>query len=385
MTRKGVAVALTIVLGLAVSARADDHEEGNEEGGLTKQAITDPTLSTCPPTIQVVIVGGVRTQVQVPPDQDTRRGQCLFNSRVAFGQTNPNHLFSSCAKCHPGGGTDQVTHVGAVTNSQGQTVTVFRQTPDIRNVVYNVPLAWDGRRGGSLLDAASVRAAVKAAAQGAILNALEMRGTTVTDDQLESLATFLIRRSLVKPSPTAVQPLSNLANLTPEQLAAALATLDRIATGQTVFFGKGQCTACHPAPFFTDNTIRTNVLNPDVVHDVLPDPGRGFITGNAAENGLFKTPSLHHFYPTGAPFMHNGGLATEGQLVRFYEKSLGFTLTGQERTGLHYWLVNCARGPFALVPPTCFSNGAASAVDFAISQGFTLPPAINALLPAPGQ
>ena len=381
MTRKkGMAVVLTIALGLAISAYADNHEAAEEEeGGFTKQATTDPTLSTCPPTVNVVTVGRVRTQVPVPPDQDTRRGQCLFNSRVAFGQQNPNHLFASCNNCHPGGGTDQVTHVGAVTNSQGQTVTVFRQTPDIRNVVYNVPLAWDGRRGGSLNDAASVRAAVKAAAQGAILNPLEMRGTTVTDDQLESLAAFLIPRSLVKPGPNAKRPLADLSGLTPEEQAKAQATLARIATGQTVFFGKGQCTSCHPAPFFTDNVVRTNVLSPDVQFDVLPDPGRGFITGNAAELGQFKTPSLHHFYPTGAPFMHDGGLANDGQLFRFYQKSLGFTLTGQESTGLHYWLVNCARGPFALVPPTCFSNGAISAMDFAISQGFTPPPAINIL------
>lgn len=380
MTRKGVAVALTILLGLAVSASADDHEEGQEQG-LTKQAETRPTGPPCPPTVQVVTTGRVRSSVQVPPDQDVRRGQCLFSSTTAFGQQNPNHLFASCNGCHPGGRTDQVTHVVDVTNSQGQTVTVFRQTPDLRNVVFNVPLTWDGRRGGSLNDAASVRAAIKAAAQGAILSPREMRGTTVSDDQLESLAAFLIPRSLVRPGPNATPPVSNLANLTPQQQADAQATLDRIATGQTVFFGKGQCTTCHPAPFFTDNTIRTNVLNPDVAFDVLPDPGRGFVTGNAAENGQFKTPSLHHFYPTGAPHMHNGGLANDGQLFRFYQRSLGFTLTGQESTGLHYWLVNCARGPFALVPPTCFSNGARSAVDFAISQGFTLPPAVNVLLP----
>lgn len=380
MIRKGVAVALTFLLGLAVCASADNHEEGQEEG-LAKEAEAHPPGPPCPPSVQVVTTGRVRTSVQVLPDQDVRRGQCLFSSTTAFGQRNPNHLFAACSGCHPSGGTDQVTHVVDVTNGQGQSVTVFRQTPDLRNVVYNVPLTWDGRRGGSLNDAASVRAAIKAAAQGAILSPREMRGTAVTDDQLESLAAFLIPRSLVKPGPSAKQPLADLSGLTPEEQAKAQATLARIATGQTVFFGKGQCTNCHPAPFFTDNTIRTNVLSPDVAFDVLPDPGRGFITGNPTENGQFKTPSLHHFYPTGAPFMHDGGLATDSQVFRFYQQSLGFTLTGPETTGLRYWLVHCARGPFALVPSTCFSNGARSAVDFAISQGFSMPPAINVLLP----
>jgi hypothetical protein len=78
-------------------------------------------------------------------------------------------------------------------------------------------------------------------------------------------------------------------------------------------------------------------------------------TGGAGE---FKTPSLHFFYPEARPFMHNGGLGQQdGQLLRFYQKSLDVTLSGDEQTGLRYWLQNCPRGPGrhpATLPPTCF-------------------------------
>ena len=281
------------------------------------------------------------------PSRDVRRGACLFRSTTAFGQKDPRALFASCAGCHLDAGTDQTLHAVQFTDTSGDTVTVLRKTPNLRNVVYNVPLGWDGRHGGAPGDLASIRNAIKSAGLAAILSPLEMQGSSssVTNAQLDALAAFLISRSPTAPGPE---------HPAPETFSQDL--LDRIAVGRAVFFGKGQCSTCHPAPFFMDNRIRTNVVNHAAQFDFSADRGAGAV-GTGGE-GEFKTPSLHHFYPDARPFMHNGGLGQQdGQLFRFYQTSLGMTLTGQEQTGLHYWLQNCPKGAGrdpATLPSTCF-------------------------------
>lgn len=314
-------LVLAGVLGLAIAAGATDSGA--------------PTVA-CPPTTGVS-----------DPNLDVKRGSCLFRSTTAFGQKDPTAMFASCAGCHPDGRTDQTLHAIEVTDTAGHTVTVFRRAPNLRNVVLNVPLGWDGRHGGTPGDLESIRIAIMRAAFGAIMSPLEMQGTlsSLSLAQFQSLAAFLISRSPTGPEPG-----------TPEPGKFDQDTLDRVAVGRGVFFGKGQCSTCHPAPFFTDNRIRTNVLHPSARFDFSGDRGAAAV-GTGGE-GEYKTPSLHHFYPDGRPFMHNGGLGLQdSQLFLFYQKSLGFTLTGEEQTGLHYWLQNCPRGagrhPLTL-PSTCF-------------------------------
>lgn len=303
----------------------------------------------------------------VAPDKDVRFGQCLFNSLIAFKQANPTGLFPSCNSCHPGNRTDQGTHPVLITNELG-TFVAARQVPNLLNVQFNVPLGWDGRHGGVLGDQASIIAAIKSAATGAINSPVEMAGNIDPNDpvdqaKLAALAAFVISRSPTTPDPQATPP-------PPPTLDAE--TLARIKTGADVFFGRSvstqgllaagkTCVSCHVPPFFTDNKVRTNVLHPDAAYDfgflqadgsIGPDDaGAGLtkvtdpVTGKSVQVGTFKTPSLHRFYPDGEPALHSGIFATDGRLFRFYEKSLGFTLGPGESTGLHYWLVNCPQGP----------------------------------------
>lgn len=307
---------------------------GFVSGGSADTPSGTPTL--CPATPGVT-----------DPTKDVKRGNCLFRSTTAFGQKDPKAVFASCAGCHLDAATDQALHAVQFIDTTGQMVTVMRKAPNLRNVVYNVPLGWDGRHGGTPGDLASIRNAIKSAALAAILSPVEMQGSSsaVTNAKLDALAAFLISRSPTAPGPE--QP-------APATFAQEL--LDQIAVGRGVFFGKGQCSMCHPPPFFTDNHIRTNVVNPSARFDFSGDRGAGAVgTGHAGE---FKTPSLHHFYPKAQPFMHNGGLGEQdAQLFRFYQISLGMILTGQEQTGLHYWLQNCPKGPGrhpVTLPSTCF-------------------------------
>lgn len=344
----------------------------------TVRAESDTPMPCAPSTVTV----GGRVQV-VPPDQDVRFGRCLFNSTIDFNQANPNGLFASCNGCHPGNRTDRGTHAVMITNQLG-TFVGARQVPNLLNVQFNVPLGWDGRHGGVLGSQASIIAAIKSAAKSAIKSPVEMAGHFNPNDpvdraKLAALAAFVISRSPTTPEPHAAPPPPRLDPNSAEDAA----TLARIKTGADVFFGRSvstqgllaagkTCVSCHVPPFFTDNKIRTNVLHPDAAYDFgflqadgssgPEDAGAGLttvtdpVTGKSVQVGTFKTPSLHHFYPDGEPALHSGIFAEDGRLFHFYEKSLGFKLGPGESTGLHYWLVNCPRGPArdpATIPAEC--------------------------------
>jgi hypothetical protein len=370
---------------------------------------TLPAQTSSPPrpcTPSTFRPAGSKVVQAVPPDQDVRFGQCLFSSRIDFNQQNPNNPFATCNGCHPGNRTDQGTHPVLINGFK-----FGRQVPNLLNVAFNVPLGWDGRHGGVLGDRPSIIAAIQSAARGAINSPVEMNGlidpTNPADQaKLDALAAFLLSRSPTAPNPNEVIPPSmppSLAQLlkkfgidpndpdAQEDLAEAQAreaamqaqTSANIKRGADVFFGRSTstqgllaagkaCVSCHVPPFFTDNKIRTNILNPDAAFDfgflqsdgtVGPeDPGAGLTTvtdpatGRSVQVGTFKTPSLHRFYPDGEPSLHSGIFANDDRLFNFYQKSLGFTLAPGESTGLHYWLVNCPQGPQrnpATIPAEC--------------------------------
>ena len=102
--------------------------------------------------------------------------------------------------------------------------------------------------------------------------------------------------------------------------------------GLELFEGKGQCSTCHIAPYFTDalytQSMNTGFHNlgvfrqgfeagtndadggPLFPNDDLPqyegyDLGRYYVTGDAADIGRFKTPTLRQLTCT-APYFHNG-------------------------------------------------------------------------------
>jgi cytochrome c peroxidase len=77
--------------------------------------------------------------------------------------------------------------------------------------------------------------------------------------------------------------------------------------GMQIFRGRGNCTACHVGPTFSDERFH----NTGVAWRAgsLQDEGRG--------KGAFKTPTLREIART-APYMHDGSLATLSSVVDFY-------------------------------------------------------------------
>ncbi|MDA2929244.1 cytochrome-c peroxidase [Acidobacteria bacterium AH-259-O06] len=87
--------------------------------------------------------------------------------------------------------------------------------------------------------------------------------------------------------------------------------------GLRLFRGKGNCTACHLGPTFTDEGFHnTGIAWRD---GELLDPGRFEVTGKKKDQGAFKTPTLREIAQT-APYMHDGSLATLEEVIEFYNR-----------------------------------------------------------------
>ena len=80
--------------------------------------------------------------------------------------------------------------------------------------------------------------------------------------------------------------------------------------GLELFTGDAGCIRCHNGPLLSDGKFhRLGVSN--------LDKGRGKVTGKAADNYKFRTPSLRNIAETG-PYMHDGSLETLDDVVFFY-------------------------------------------------------------------
>ncbi len=95
------------------------------------------------------------------------------------------------------------------------------------------------------------------------------------------------------------------------------ALTEEARAGLKVFRDKGNCTACHPGPNFTDESFHnTGIAWRD---GELLDPGRFEVTGKTEDQGAFKTPTLREIAQT-APYMHDGSVATLEEVIEFYNR-----------------------------------------------------------------
>ncbi len=96
--------------------------------------------------------------------------------------------------------------------------------------------------------------------------------------------------------------------------------------GQEIFFGKGQCAACHTPPFYTDNLMHNletqRFFTPVMINDMM-----------AISDGPIKTFPLRGIKDT-PPYLHDGRLLTLEDTVEFFNLILGTNLTSQEKQDL---------------------------------------------------
>ncbi|HKY31921.1 MAG TPA: cytochrome B6 [Candidatus Polarisedimenticolia bacterium] len=96
--------------------------------------------------------------------------------------------------------------------------------------------------------------------------------------------------------------------------------------GQEVFFGKGQCSVCHPAPNYTDGTMHdlrvSRFFTPRVINGRVAD-----------REGPIKSFPLRGIKDS-PPYLHDGRLLTLDDTVEFFNLVLQTRLSAQEKKDL---------------------------------------------------
>ena len=96
--------------------------------------------------------------------------------------------------------------------------------------------------------------------------------------------------------------------------------------GETVFFGKGKCSVCHQAPYYTDNLMHNlkteRFFGPRMINHMM-----------ASADGPIKTFPLRGIKDS-PPYMHDGRLLTLEDTVEFFNLVLETKLSGPEKQDL---------------------------------------------------
>jgi len=96
--------------------------------------------------------------------------------------------------------------------------------------------------------------------------------------------------------------------------------------GEEIFFGKGRCASCHPAPYYTDNLMH----NVQAERFYTPRMVNGMM---AASDGPIKTFPLRGVKDS-PPYLHDGRLLTLEDTVEFFNLILDTQLSAQEKADL---------------------------------------------------
>lgn len=260
-------------------------------------------------------------------------------------------------------GTNAFGHYEPKTGSGLEAQVTGRHSPTNLTAAYFDELFWDGRAGQKFLDpdtglaVITVGGALETQSLGPFLSDVEMSDTGWTFDnlvtRLSSVRPLALASDLPRDVEGAVAGSRTYANLfelafgtpkiTPVRIAFALATYQRTLipnqtpwddfmrgdlsamtqqqiAGMNAFNTTGVCAVCHTPPLFSNGGYHSLALRPS-----SEDSGRFSVTGNPADLGRFKTPSLRNVALRGRYF-HTGTntIPTLRASVAFYSGSGAF-------------------------------------------------------------
>lgn len=307
---------------------------------------------------------------------------CGTCHRPSSGGSDPRSVFAAAGSTHPGpdsifGNGDDIQGSAGVprhgADGHYQLDPVFglapqvgnRKSPSMINAAYPPALFWDGRAPGAFVDPIGGQllipagAALENQAVGPLVNAVEMspQGAVPTDiaariDTVRPLALAAeIPQTLLdwiagRDYPALFAEAFGSAEITPARIAFAMASyqrtlfsnqapIDAFFGGQTQaltaqeqqglqVFNGNNCRLCHAGNRFTDDNFRYIGVRP-----VNEDLGRFAETGNNADRGAFRVPSLRNVAER-APYMHNGRFATLAEVVDFYDRGGDFNAPNKD-------------------------------------------------------
>lgn len=175
-------------------------------------------------------------------------------------------------------------------------------------------------------------------------------GSSTIDARLVTKAIAQFERTLISGNSKFDQYLLGEKTLSPEEQRGFSIFMDE---------AKGDCFHCHGNnnnPLWTDHKFHNNGLDIE-----FKDLGLGAITGDPADNGKFKSPSIRNLAFT-APYMHDGRFATLEEVIDHYSEGLkpsttidplmkkvtqgGVGLTPEEKTDLKAFLLSLSDSSF---------------------------------------
>ncbi len=147
-------------------------------------------------------------------------------------------------------------------------------------------------------------------------------------DVAEAIATFI--RSNFRVKPTRFHDfVFRDGSLSPEEIKGGL-----------IFYGKGNCVACHNGPYFSDMGFHA-IASPQVgfgKNGFGVDYGRFNVTLDVNDKYMFRTPPLYNVTKT-APYMHSGSVDALSDAIRTHYDPLLFIdpkgMTGTERVDFY--------------------------------------------------
>jgi cytochrome c peroxidase len=244
----------------------------------------------------------------------TQFPQQQFNASADRKTEKPDGMRGvTCFDCHVNGHTSGATHLVGDIRPQAHRRRI--ETPSLRGV--NIQRLFGSQRAlKSIEDFTEFeqRAAyfdgdqVSAAAKG--VSPLERGSQVHFMAEVQDLLAF----------PPALLGIDG--KLDPKKFASDSAEMK----GQQLFFGKAQCASCHPAPYYTDNSM----------HDLQVERFYKTQTINglvATAQGMIKTFTLRGIKES-PPYLHDGRLLTLEDTVEFFNLISETHLTGEEKAQL---------------------------------------------------
>ncbi len=247
---------------------------------------------------------GLRLLVSPFPQQQFNATEDRRSEKPSFGVT--------CFDCHVNGHTNGTTHL--VGDIRPQEFRHRLDTPTLRGL--NIQQLLGSQRGLKTVED-FVEFEQRAAYFDGDPVIATKKGLNILDrgHQVHNMAEFIELMDF-PPAPK----LNILGKLDPKK-----ATESELK-GQEIFYGKGQCAICHPAPYYTDNLMHN--LKTERFYKPVMINGR-----YASSDGPIKTFPLRGIKDS-PPYLHDGRLLTLEDTVEFFNLILETKLTEEEKASL---------------------------------------------------
>ncbi len=236
-----------------------------------------------------------------PPDNPTTPEKVVLGELLFFDPRLSRDGTASCASCHDpdqgwADGRPKATTLAGRIN--------LRHTPTLWNVGYAREYFWDGRVGrletmitanwqGQLdADPGKVAAALARHPVYAAHFERAFGGTPTPERIAQALAAFVRTIRSGDSAWDRYEATSNPANLPAEAVA-----------GSVLFHGRAQCGNCHPPPLYADHDYHSLDIGAG------RDEGRARVTGDPADEGAFRTPTVRGA-AAHPPYFHDGSAAS---------------------------------------------------------------------------